>query len=165
MCRLLHLSPSNSFYLPISHKEEKAKTMGQNHLAAQERHLEIKGSILLWKKFEKVKILVCYKLSHSNAPSPKLYGEIDKKALFSNFLFFFTFFRETKKITFFVVRNLTKNCTLSLSHLKLTFSKFTFFTLCFKVRKWKQIYIYDKLKFWLFQIFPNQNRPLRHALF
>ena len=68
---------------------------------------------------------------------PKLCGQLIKKALFSNFLFFFTFARRTKKITFFFVRNLTKTCTLFLSHLKITCSKFTFFTLCFKVRKWK----------------------------
>ena len=43
---------------------------------------------------------VLYKVSHSKL-DPKLYGEIDKKALFSNFLFFFTFAQKTKKIIFF----------------------------------------------------------------
>jgi hypothetical protein len=43
-------------------------------------------------------------------PPPKPYGEIDKKALFPNFLFFFTFACRRKKITFFFVRNLTKTC-------------------------------------------------------
>jgi hypothetical protein len=73
-------------------------------------------------------------------PPQALWG-IDKKGTFPQFLIFFTFARRTKKITFFFVRNWTKKCTLSLSHLKITFSKFTFFTLCFKVRKWKQRYI------------------------
>ena len=48
---------------------------------------------------------------------PKPYGELIKKAL-SNFLFFFTFVRRTKKITFFFGRNLTQK----------VHKKFAFFT-------------------------------------
>ena len=48
-------------------------------------------------------------------PLLKPYGESEKKALFSNFLFFSTFARRTKKITFFFVKNWTKKCTKNCS--------------------------------------------------
>jgi hypothetical protein len=74
---------------------------------------------------------------HPPQPPPKKkvlptkpYEEIDKKALFLNFLFLFTFARRTKKIIFFFVKNQTKKCkkiAFSLSQIKITFSKFTFF--------------------------------------
>ena len=52
------------------------------------------------------------KMFHSKL-DPKFYGESEKKALFSNFLIFFTFVG-TKKITFFFVKKFeekyTKNC-------------------------------------------------------
>ena len=74
-----------------------------------------------------------YKVAHSKPPQA-LWGNA-KRGIFFIFLNFFTFTRRAKKITFFFVKNLTKTCTLFLSHLKITCSKFTFFTLCFKVRK------------------------------
>ena len=59
--------------------------------------------------------------------------EIEKNALFSIFLIFFTFARRTKKITlFFFCKKFDEKM-----HKKLLFSlsKFTFFTLCFNSRK------------------------------
>ena len=47
-------------------------------------------------------------MSHSNPP-PKPYEELIKKALFSNFLFFFTFARRTKKITFCFCKKFDEN--------------------------------------------------------
>ncbi len=60
-----------------------------------------------------------YNVYHSKLP-PKPSGESEKKALFSNFLLFFTFARETKKITFFFCKkSVMRETSVSLPNQKI----------------------------------------------